>query len=200
MADSQEEFDLDLPQGLQRALCGAYRHVLDVPRRIDDAVVSAARRKFARRRQLKLWARWGTAVSGAAAAVIAVIVWLGPGRGGPAANQVVTKAPVRTAVKGDIDQSGQLDIVDAMALARHLRAGDATQSQWDVNGDATVDQRDVDALAAAAVDLKQRGLAERRLPSIDQLGLARLNKPNAATTVRAPPDFAMVKVGREGPQ
>jgi hypothetical protein len=189
MPDSQDQFDLDLPGRLTTALRGAYQHRLEIPARVDDAVVATARQKFHRRRQLKLLSRWGAAVATVAAAIL-VTIWLLPHR-----SQNAT-SPLAKAIKGDIDQSGQLDIVDAMTLAKHLRAGDPTQGTWDINGDTKVDQKDVDALAAAAVSLKQQGLAQQRLPTIDQLGLARLTSPVPS----APRDVALIGVEREDRQ
>jgi hypothetical protein len=102
----------------------------------------------------------------------------------------------KQAVKGDVDGSGRVDIVDAMILARHLKAGDATEAAWDANGDAKVDQRDVDAVAAAAVSLKQTGVALRGLPTMDDLGLARVPK----AIEPAPRDVAALDVRREAGQ
>jgi Dockerin type I domain len=175
MSQPQEELDLDAPPALAQALRGAYQHRVNIPARADDVVLVAARQKFARRRHLSLRIRWAAAIT-AAAATIALVLWLLPPRHPAVPNQIVTKA-----VKGDIDRSGQLDIVDAMTLAKHLRAKDPPQPAWDVNGDNRIDQQDVDALAAAAVSLKQQGLAQHRLPTIDQLGLARLPSKGDST-------------------
>ena len=171
MSDAQDQFELDLPDGLVDGLRGAYGHRLDILPRVDQAILAAARGKFDHRRKLKLWVRWGAAITSAAAAIVLVLLLLPPR---PRANQLANTTT--KTIKGDIDASGQLDIVDAMALARYTRAGDAPNAAWDVNGDSTIDQRDVDALAAAAVSLKQQGVAARRLPSIDQLGLAAIAK------------------------
>ena len=177
MSDVQDQFELNLPDGLADSLRGAYGHRVDVSPRVDAAILTAARHKFDRRRQIKLFVRWGTAISSAAAAIVVVLLLMH--RTPNPTNQFANlRAPTKP-LKGDIDASGQLDIVDAMTLARHLRAGDASKPAWDINGDAAVDQRDVDALAAAAVSLKQQGVASRRLPSIDQLGLYRIPKLNS---------------------
>jgi len=189
MSDSPDQFDLELPDAVIGALGQAYRHRPDVPPRVDDAILAAAHEKFDRRRKLKLLVRWG-AVSTAAAAAIVAVVWLLPVRTPTPNHQLATKPP--QTIKGDIDASGQLDIVDAMTLARHLRAGDSPNPAWDANADAKVDQRDVDTLAAAAVNLKQQGLAAKRLPSIDDLRLDRL--PEAPPPH---PDIALLNVQQE---
>jgi hypothetical protein len=191
MSDSPEQFDLDVPGPLAEALRGAYQHRIEIPARVDGAVIAAARQKFDRRRRLKVLARWGAAVSAAAAAFL-VAVWLLPHRnaGTPGPNQLAET------LKGDIDHSGRLDIVDAMTLARHLRAGDSPRGAWDVNGDGKVDQKDVDALAAASVSLKQQGLAQRRLPTMDDLGLKRVPGKIELT----PHDVAAMQIKREDRQ
>ena len=189
MADSQDQFELDVPGALGEALRGAYRARMEIPARVDDAVIAAARGKFDRRRRLKLLARWGAAASTVAAAVL-VVIWVGSRR------DPNVPVPVAKVVKGDVDGSGRVDIVDAMMLARHLKAGDATEAAWDANGDAKVDQRDVDAVAAAAVSLKQAGVAQRSLPTMDELGLARVPKMVDV----APRDVAVMNVRREAGQ
>jgi hypothetical protein len=175
MSDVQDQFELNLPDGLANSLRGAYGHRLDVPPRVDVAILTAAGNKFDRRRRIRLLVRWGAAITSAAAAIVVVLLLM---HRTPNPTNQLANLPATKPLKGDIDASGQLDIVDAMTLARHLRAGDPSKSTWDINGDAAVDQRDVDALATAAVSLKQQGLASRRLPSMDQLGLARIPSVN----------------------
>jgi hypothetical protein len=192
MSESHDHFDLDVPDALAAALGQTYRHRPDVPPRVDDAVLAVARDKFDRRRNLKLWVRWGAGLTSAAAAAILLVLWLLPTRDPSHAPRIAIRPPAMQSIKGDIDASGQLDIVDAMALARHLRANDRPDPTWDANGDATVDQRDVDALAAAAVNLKQQGLAAKRLPSFNELGLDRLPKAAPAQT-----DIALLNVQSE---
>jgi hypothetical protein len=58
--------------------------------------------------------------------------------------------------KADIDRNGRVDIIDAFALSRLLAAGTPPRPAWDVNGDGTVDERDVAAVAAQAVRLDSR--------------------------------------------
>ena len=52
-----------------------------------------------------------------------------------------------------IDGSGRVDILDAWALARRLRAPANGGAGMDVNGDGRVDRGDVDAVAMVAVRL-----------------------------------------------
>jgi hypothetical protein len=160
MSHPPDEFDL--PPRLADALRAAYTHRADVPPRVDDAVLSVAREKFARRHLLRLMARWGTGLAAGLAAVITLAVVLHR----PA-------APARSLAKGDVDADGRVNMVDALALARHVAAGDTLDPKWDVNGDGVIDQKDVDAIASAAVSLKQTGLARGSLPKLEELGLDR---------------------------
>jgi hypothetical protein len=57
----------------------------------------------------------------------------------------------------DVNDDGQVDILDAFALARQLKQGGNKSLQLDVNGDGVVDERDVAVLAARAVKLERGG-------------------------------------------
>ena len=54
----------------------------------------------------------------------------------------------------DINADGNVDIVDAMLLARALKR--EQRDEWDANGDARVDDSDVEYIALAAVSLEGR--------------------------------------------
>jgi hypothetical protein len=58
------------------------------------------------------------------------------------------------ALPDDIDGNRRVDIVDALRLSHQINAGGNGR---DVNGDGAVDQRDVDAIAMAAVRLDLPG-------------------------------------------
>jgi len=57
--------------------------------------------------------------------------------------------------KQDLDRSGRVDILDAFYLARQIEKQLELQNQWDVTGDGTVNQKDVDAIALAAVRVRK---------------------------------------------
>ncbi len=65
---------------------------------------------------------------------------------------VATKQTLR---KQDLDRSGRVDILDAFYLARQIEKQLELQSQWDVTGDGTVNQNDVDAIALIAVRVRK---------------------------------------------
>jgi hypothetical protein len=51
----------------------------------------------------------------------------------------------------------RLDIVDALILAKQLKAGPVRDERWDVNGDGVVDERDLRAITAEVVRLDKGG-------------------------------------------
>jgi hypothetical protein len=57
--------------------------------------------------------------------------------------------------KQDLDRSGRVDILDAFFLARQIEKQLELQSQWDVTGDGTINQKDVDAIASTAVRVRK---------------------------------------------
>jgi len=125
---------------------------IEVPQSVDDAVMTAARTALARRRRgghsAFRWAAWT-----AAAAALALAVWVGG---------ILTQAPVAPevtamrapAVAGDLDRSGRVTILDAFALARQIESGQSPSS-GDINSDGRIDRADVDALAMLAVRLPE---------------------------------------------
>ena len=180
---SQQSDEFDLPPRLGDALRDAYTHRVQVPRQLDDSVLGAARDKFARRRRDRLMIRWGTGMAAGLAAAIALAVTLHRPAG----------TPEKAFVRGDLDADGGVTMVDALALARHVAANDRLDPKWDANADGRVDQRDVDAVASAAVSLKPSGLARRPLPSLRELGIDRLpvGLAPASGTPRAPTRTAL---------
>jgi len=128
------EPETNLPDTLTGELKRLYRQPVFVPESMDDAVLGAARRKLGRRR------RWPW-VGAAAAAMLMVGVWLGHEPAAPAY------------AREDIDRSGCIDILDALALARNLKAGDPSNTSYDINGDGAVNAADVDFVAMRAVAL-----------------------------------------------
>jgi hypothetical protein len=161
--------EFDLPHDLATALRSAYAHEVAIPPATDAAIMAAAREKFDRRRRMRLLARWGGGAAAAAAiaasVVLAVMLHRPP--------QTGTMTSPAIASRGDVNGDGHVNMVDAMLLAKHVRNGDAAQQAWDVNGDGAIDARDAEAIAAAAVNLKQGGIAGRGLPRMRDLGIGR---------------------------
>jgi len=136
--------DAKLPPELRddlRSLFGAY---VTVPPSVDEAVLAAARARFVRRRGRIRLIRWTAAVAAAAAIAVLAYVLRHP--------SPETRATVPT-VREDIDGNGRVDILDAFVVARHIDAGGPLDRAWDMTGDGTVGQDDVDIIAMQAVRL-----------------------------------------------
>jgi hypothetical protein len=184
MSEPIDEFDL--PK-LGDALKAAYSQRAQVPASIDDAISAAARERFDQRRRLRMLVRRGGGVAAGIAAVIVIGVMLHR----PAALQPLAQG-------GD----HPLNMVDALNLAKHLAAKDAVDKSWDLNHDGVIDQKDVEAVAIASVDLKANHVVHRSLPKLRDLGidrpaasaLANVIPANAKTLANANP------IGKEGPQ
>jgi hypothetical protein len=133
-----------------RDLRAIYHADVRVPARIDDAVLTRARAHFARRGSRGLVLRIGALIT-AAAAVVVVAIYLAKPQA-PDASQVA----VAPGAPSDVKTKEGVDIVTALRVARHIRDGRADQSRDDFNHDGAVDQRDVDAIAMAAVRLETK--------------------------------------------
>jgi hypothetical protein len=163
-----EECELLAPQGLIDDLRSLHA-AGDVPRSVDEAVLTAVRPWFIRQRRRRLILRFTIIGAGAAAAgILLLATFLPPGvlsrtRSAlrPASDAYVEAPPAQIGTASDVPSNrvapasaavrGRVTILDAFALARHLKAGDAMQAEWDTNHDGVVDRKDVDALAMAAV-------------------------------------------------
>ncbi len=146
----------DLPElagDLARDLAALGSRNIEVPRDIDDAVMAAARSALSERRRGRIaarrWARWTAAAAG-----LALVVWIGNVLTTTRPTALRSVAPQLASAPGDLDRSGGVDILDAFALARQLDSGTAP-THGDFNGDGRIDRADVDAIAMAAVRLTE---------------------------------------------
>jgi len=145
--------DQEIPPRLAADLRRVYRQDSDVPDSARDALMHDARTDLG---NLKRSRRWGGLGLIAAAAMIVFAFQLvlrqisTTVRPHPAAPPTI----VAVAPREDIDGNGRVDILDAFSLARQLSRRGALDPKWDFNADGTIDQRDVDAVARAAVRLK----------------------------------------------
>jgi hypothetical protein len=146
----QPDDALEAPPRLICALKGLPRQPVFVPPTADEALLRAARRHLAppqeprvRRFILVPWL--------AAAAALILLFAVMP--------QFLRKpAPTPTAsgfAREDVNHDGKVDILDAFALSRQLKAGSKPSSQADINGDGVVDERDVTVLTVRAVSLEK---------------------------------------------
>jgi hypothetical protein len=146
---------LVVPPKLAADLSALYR-VGDVPAGVDVAVVAEASRRMGRQRRRR---RWLLVAAGpvAAAAGLAVAVWLY--QSPPPHQRLVLPGTVSAGLRGDVDGSGGVDIIDALLLAASLRDGGRLDPLWDLSGDGVVTHADVDSIAAAAVRVAAAGVA-----------------------------------------
>ncbi|MEM7283376.1 MAG: hypothetical protein AAF438_17295 [Pseudomonadota bacterium] len=98
MHEENQQLD-ELPEALVRALKAEEATTLLVPKSVDQAVAEAAHSHFQ-----QLTPRWWTLPATLAACVLVTVV----------AVQLVRSPDL----KGDVDGSGQVDVLDAFALAR----------------------------------------------------------------------------------
>jgi len=143
------------PKQLAEDLAALYAPDLPVPPDVDRAIIATARERFARRRRPRLVLRW--APVGALAAAAAIVLFLVPTLLLKPRHQASRERAVtaKIAAKEDIDQDGRVDILDAFALARHIESSREFFGEWDMNGDGSVDDTDVEVIARAAVSLER---------------------------------------------
>ncbi len=147
---SGKQGNLDLPSALVEELRQLHEPGSQVPGEVDAAIQEMAWRRIEVMNRQRLIRRWGQL--GVAAAGIALFFWIGRVIEGPTIRPTAIGSPV---LAHDIDQSGRVDILDAMALAQHIERSGTLERRWDLTRDGTVDRADVDAVAMAAVRLVQ---------------------------------------------
>ena len=142
--------ELSAPPRLVAALKELPARRVFVPPTVDESVLRAAHRHLARPQRsgsslFRFWLSW----SFAAAACLAVIglAWFLANPGG--------RAP--TFAREDINQDGQVNILDAFQLARQIHLDRKSVAGMDLNGDGMVDGGDVAIVAAHAVKLEKGG-------------------------------------------
>jgi hypothetical protein len=134
---SQRDDEFDARPELTDDLAALYGAPVKVPAKMDAAILNRAAAKLSGARRLRPL-RWAVGAASAAAVFFVVA-------------RVALHAP---ALPDDIDGNRRVDIVDALRLSHQINAGGNGR---DVNGDGAVDQRDVDAIAMAAVRIDPAG-------------------------------------------
>jgi len=136
---------LDAPKELIRDLKALYDPSIEISDEIDRSVAAAAWSHFAgKRRRFPGYIRW---VGAAAAAMLVTLLLVKPEPG-----DLLDEADrIALTIAGDFDGSGQVDILDAFALAREFKEGERVGEQWDLNGDGCVDDLDVRRVGMLAV-------------------------------------------------
>jgi len=143
--DNSPEPNLNAPPKLVEALGRVSRADVFVPPAFDQAILNAARRRL--QPKSLVWLCWPRLLFASAAVVLILgfVIWIAQ----PFKND-------RRKIAGDVNGDGRVDILDAFALARCVKASPSACVKFDLNGDGVIDQRDIDLLAARAVRLDKR--------------------------------------------
>jgi hypothetical protein len=147
MAFDDDNLDQQPNEQFANDMRAIYRADVQVPASIDDAILRDARLQFARQRSRRLILRIGALLTAAAAVFVIAIHF-----SAPSSPRNLAQVP---AGQTDVTTAGAVDIVDALQLAKRIRAGQTSVASDDVNHDGAVDQREVDAIAMTAVKLPE---------------------------------------------
>jgi hypothetical protein len=155
MSDTEKKDALDPGSAprLGQVLRAMHEMRKPVPGSVDDRILYEARTHLRRAEENKRVLRFPAWLAWAAAVVLGLgLIFLLRWEGRSPAARVV--------MREDIDRNGQVDILDAFALALRLQQGLRGDGQGgpdvnDVNTDGVFDQRDIDYVAARAVRLNQ---------------------------------------------
>lgn len=118
----------------------------------QPTIPSPAEKKPAKR-QVVRFRRWPAWAAAAAALLLLCGTWWLTTR--------QTKTPhvdIESALTGDIDGNGAVDIVDAYLMARRLKTNRDIPRDWDFNADGNVDSKDVEMIVRKAVAVKQEDI------------------------------------------
>jgi len=172
----QNDPNLDAPENLRAALMRSQARRVVVPPAVDDAVLRVAREKLTglsgelgeprkRGAASREEEAAGKSTSFGIATLLRLVFDTAALRGMAAVTAIVaagvllwlTVHPRAVVRPEDLNADGQVDMLDAFALARELQQGRTPRPQLDLNGDGVVDERDVEVLAARAVSLEPGG-------------------------------------------
>jgi hypothetical protein len=146
MNDVPKDEELQAPPRLVEALRQASAERIFVPPTIERTILKAAERQLSPSQpNRKCW--WWKALATASAIMVAFALimtqWQHSNKGPFAAE--------------DLNQDGNLDILDAFTLARQLKQGISPNENLDLNSDATIDDKDVAIIATHVVKLPPGG-------------------------------------------
>jgi hypothetical protein len=149
----QPDQDPKAPAKLVVGLKGLHKEHIFVPPKVDQSILNAGRehlgetsrepaeKEAAAQPWIPQWAPWA-----AAAASLMLLLFLTlPGEKQPMIS-VAKISPM------DINEDGQVDILDAFTLASRIEHR-TLKEKWDINGDGKIDQADVEEISAFAVKL-----------------------------------------------
>ena len=150
---SQPEQEPEAPAKLVTDLKDLHKEHIFVPPKVDQSILNAARehlgetsrepaeKEAAAQPWIPQWAPWAAA----AASLMLLLFLTFPGEKQPPIS-VAKISPM------DINEDGQVDILDAFTLASRIEHR-TLKEKWDINGDGKVNQADVEEISAFAVKL-----------------------------------------------
>ena len=134
MNREEQNDELIAPDALVKALQQSCDQAILVPPVVDEHVLDCASEHLARLRQRR--ARRSGAIAWAAAALLLLLGLL-----------AYSLLPLRfRTLRADLNHDGQVNVLDALALAKQVQTGKPLPASLDLNGDGTVDQSDVAAI------------------------------------------------------
>jgi hypothetical protein len=146
--EAEPDEELRAPAQFAEALRRASKVSVFVPGTVDETILKAAQRHLTRNlRRRSPWIWWLSSLTGAVTVVVVLAL---------ASGHFHTAGRLRAGAE-DVNGDGQVDILDAFALARQMKGGGDLGAKFDVNGDGKVDEGDVATLATKAVQLERGG-------------------------------------------
>jgi len=141
-SEKRRSDDFELPPSLRDKIKAAHE-VPPVPPDLSARLLASAKASYALRLRRRRIVRWSALIGSAAAIIVLSLLLLIP-------NHSSTQ---HLAQIGDVNHDGRVDILDAYVVAKAISTGSKLDQAWDVNHDGVVDQKDVDWIAAAAVNV-----------------------------------------------
>jgi len=140
------------PPRLKSGLTTIFGSAPSITRQTDDQILNALRQDSIRRNRMRWVIRYAIGSVAAAAAVILIAI-----KTTHHDQSAINNSDASVAITEDVNRDGKLDILDAFLMARKVAANEPLMKEWDFNHDGTVDSKDVDVVAFAAVKLKGGG-------------------------------------------
>lgn len=141
-SENQSSDDIELPPLLRDKLKAAHQ-APQVTAELSAQLLASAKASYAIRLRRRRFLRWSVLIGSAAAIILMSMLLLLPNH---SSNHHLAQA-------GDVNHDGRVDILDAYVVAKAISTGGKLEPSWDVNHDGVVDQKDVDWIAAAAVNV-----------------------------------------------
>lgn len=142
MNEHDENENLEASAKFAEALRNFQKQRVLVPSRVDEEILTAARKHFQQQRPRKIISlpRW-TALAASVALICGMIYF--------------ARTRNQSYAAEDINRDGAVDILDAFVLAKRIEAAEIAPA--DFNRDGKTDHGDVEAIASGVVRLEKGG-------------------------------------------